>query len=159
MSDSRLTVSAGRIATIQDDRIVVYDRDYVRACLEDAGKTLMALASRGERPQGHRSQMPEPLQDWWLAYAQTAATVRWPRPSATAIDRMDAVLPWLAHVRDERTRRLVALRMLTHPLSERPIWSWRKLANAFGSHHKTVEGWWASGLDDIAAALSRQTRG
>lgn len=111
--------------------------------------TLLALKVGGLSPQGYRCQMPEPVRSIWTAYGSEQARLNWPAPSSAAIDRMEEVMGWLPLVDDVVCRRVVAARMLTHPLSGRPIVSYGRLAKAFSTSRSTVERWFWRGVDDI----------
>ena len=124
-------------------------RAYCCAQLEDAGMTLMALRASAPGPHGYRSQWPDTVQCVWTAYAAQDARLSWPVPSADAIDRMDVVLTWLLAIDDPVCRRVVAVRMLTHPLSGRPIMSYGRIAKAHGVSRWTVKRWFEQGVDQI----------
>jgi hypothetical protein len=150
--------SDGRLGAVEEERFRAIDRDYVRAWLEDAGKTLIQLGKSGCFPQGHASNMPEPLQEFWLAYATDEARAGFPRPSKDAIDRMDRTLPWLGYVGDARKRRIVAARMLLHPLSEKPLFSYGRISREYDVSRSTAKQWHEQGLSDIAVGLMRAGR-
>lgn len=128
-------------------------RAQCRSRLEEAGMTLLALRVGGLRPHGHRCQMPEPVRSIWTAYGVERVRVDWPAPSSDAIDRMEEVMDWLPMVDDVVCRRIVAARMLTHPLSCRPIVSYGRLAKAFNTSRSTVDRWFWRGVDDIIQKL------
>ncbi|HEX7389829.1 MAG TPA: DUF6362 family protein, partial [Acidiphilium sp.] len=91
------------------------------------------------------------------AYGWQSARVRPPHPSAAAIDRMDEALSWLALIPEERSvlRRIVGARALTHPLTGRSLFPWRKLAGVLGTDHKSVQRWHRDGLRLILAGLAQ----
>ena len=70
---------------------------------------------------------------------------------------MDEAYAWLALIPQEKyvLRRLVAARSLVHPLTDRHLYPWRRLADAIGADHKAVQRWWAQGIDLILGALAR----
>src|SRR5206468_9936993 len=110
--------------------------EYLLFRLREAGETLMALPGRGCFPAGLKSSMPEYLQtpqdedshklDPKRSAEQKLEEGR-PRPappSAAAISFMDETYEWvrlLPCISDlqRQTRRVVMLRSLAHPLSER----------------------------------------
>jgi hypothetical protein len=71
---------------------------------------------------------------------------------------MDEALAWIQLIGKERSyvlRRIVGARALVHPVSERYLFSWRRLATVVGADHKAVQRWHAQGIDLIVAALNR----
>jgi hypothetical protein len=45
---------------------------------------------------------------------------------------------------------------LVHPITERHLYPWRRLATALGADHKAVQRWHAQGIGLIVAALNRR---
>jgi hypothetical protein len=43
-----------------------------------------------------------------------------------------------------------------HPITERHLYPWRRVATAIGADHKAVQRWHAQGIDLIVAALNRK---
>jgi hypothetical protein len=147
------------------------DSAYVVERLDEAGKALMALPGRGIFPTGIRSSMPDYLQvpEDREAYrpnvfysASEADRPRWTPPSSREISLMDEVyLRWipLLPVRTDlelRTRRLVQLRSLVWPESEREdahVWPWRRLGEYFGINDKTVAARHARAVDLLVRRL------
>ncbi len=139
------------------------------ARLEDAGRTLMTLPmpARG-MPAGSRSAWPDYMQNFWdvfghadeadnedrrEAQAHLINTVR-VQASQKAVDRLDEVLGWLWYIETPRHRRAVAARMLTHPVSERPVYSWKKIAKTMGADARTVRRWYLGGVEAIIIGLA-----
>lgn len=147
-------------------------RDYVIRRLDDAGETLMALPGRGCFPTGYRSSMPDYLQlpgDREASrlnplYSADQTRLRWPRPNGAAITRMDEVymhwIPLLPAGTDLelKTRRLVLLRSLVWPMSEREDphrWTWRQLADEFHIEHHTAKSRFERAIDLLTWRLTR----
>ena len=105
------------------------------ARLEEAGATLLALIE---------------------AYGWDSVRIRPAIPAADKIDRMDEAMGWLTLIPRNRyvLRRIVGARSLVHPISDRHLFSWRRLAAALGANHKAVQRWHANGIDIIAQALT-----
>lgn len=122
--------------------------------LEDAGATLLALPNTGYSPH-LRIMRYEVVHSALDAYGWQPASIRPPHPSGTAIDRMDETLAWLALIPEERflLRRIVGARALTHPLTGRYLFPWRRLGGVLGADHKSVQRWHKDGLRLILAAL------
>jgi len=143
--------------------------DEVRNRLEAAGRTLLSLPMpERARPGDARSRWPDPvrgLQDSFLALvgasdeilADHAAARLDARvaPTARAVAEMDEALQWLWLISDARKRRLCMARALVHPVSERHVASYGKLARIFGLHRDTLRIWHDRALAEIAMVLTR----
>jgi hypothetical protein len=68
---------------------------------------------------------------------------------------MDEALGWIALIPKERyvLRRIVGARCLVSPVTERHLFSWRRLGGVLGADHKAVQRWHAQGVDMIVAAV------
>ena len=78
-------------------------------------------------------------------------------PSAAKITRMDEALAWITLIPVENyvLRRIVGARCLVHPVTERHLFTWRRLASVMGADHKAVQRWHGQGIALIVAALNR----
>ncbi len=136
--------------------------------LEDAGRTLQMLPMpKGGMPQGDGAAWPDVLQDSWdieepgdieaqqtaLAAARNRVILRAGRE---AIQRLDEVLEWLMLIPKDKPhwRKAVMGRMLTHPVSERPVHSWAKIAVNMGTNESTVRYWHGCGVQLILDKLA-----
>jgi len=132
------------------------DAAEVVARLEAAGATLLAMPARGYST--HLRQMKFDIVHTALeAYGWEGAMVRPPNPSAEQISRMDEAFGWLGLIPEGRyvLRRILGARALVHPLTERHLYPWRRLATTLGTDHKSVQRWHGQGVDLLVAALSR----
>jgi len=145
----------------------------IESRLVDAGLTLMMLPyPPRSRPADARSAWPDVLQSFWDVFghaeqdesdteerreaeAQIINRVR-VQCSQKAVDRLDEVLGWLWHISVARERRAVVARMLTHPVSERPVYSWAKIAKKMGANSRTVKRWHDAGVQAIILGLARE---
>ena len=76
-------------------------------------------------------------------------------PSGEKIDRMDEAMAWISLIPADRyvLRRIVGARSLIHPISDRHLFPWRRLAVTLGADHKAVQRWHAQGIAMIVKAL------
>lgn len=125
--------------------------------LEEAGRTLLALPASGPTPRLRQSVWTV-LQGAMEGYGWQPTRVRPSVPGAARITRMDEALGWIGLIPPDRTvlRRLVGLRALVHPLTDRHLYPWRRLGAALGADHKAVQRWHAQGIALIVAALARR---
>lgn len=132
------------------------DADFVTYRLEEAGTTLLALRSSGWTTKLRTSNI-EIVRTALENYGWTEARIRPPVPSAEKITRMDEAMGWIGAIPLDRyvLRRIVGARSLVHPLTERHLFPWRRLAAALGADHKAIQRWHGQGIDIIVAALSR----
>ncbi len=142
--------------------------DNVIRRLEDAGKTLMMLPMPADgMPAGERAVWPDVEQRFWdvaghaeegsieerlTALAMQRNVTRLGASSA-AIGRLDEVLSWLLAI-DKLHRKVVFARMMTHPVSERPKFSWGQITVSLGSNSSNVRRWHAAGLQAILEHLA-----
>ncbi len=137
--------------------------------LEDAGRTLMMLPMpAGGMPAGERVAWPEVVQNYWdiagradqgsfeerqeaLAQVRNSVSLRATR---AAIGRLDEVLGWLLMIERPHHRKTVMARMFVHPVSERPVHSWGKIAETLGSNRRTVQHWHGKGIQTIIEGLA-----
>jgi hypothetical protein len=68
---------------------------------------------------------------------------------------MDEAMGWIPLIPVDRyvLRRIVGARALVHPITERNLYPWRRLAVAIGADHKAVQRWHAQGIALIVSAL------
>ncbi len=132
--------------------------------LTDAGKTLMMLPMpKDGLPAGNKAAWPDVLQLFWDlagpaeegsvqerqdALAQARNYIRL-RASAAAIDRLDEVLGWLLLIDVPRHRKAVMARMMTHPVSELPVYKWTRIAYSLGTNRRTAKRWRDKGIQTI----------
>lgn len=134
--------------------------------LEQAGRTLGLLAI-STKPREYGNNWPDIIrsaQEFFVA--QVAADkdqiedmlaghnrVR-VRPLQKQISEMDEAFSWLNLITDQRWRRIVALRTIIHPYTERYIYGWRKLGREMGIHENTARNWHEKGIQEIRWVLS-----
>ena len=142
--------------------------DNVKRRLEDAGRTLMMLPMPVDgMPAGERAAWPEVAQEFWdivgkadkgsieerqhaLAQVRNRTQLH---ANREAITRLDEVLGWLLMIELSYRRKTVSARMLTHPVSERPVHSWTRIAETMGTNRRTARRWYAEGVQDILNGL------
>lgn len=143
--------------------------DDIERRLRDAGKTLMMMPMpKDGMPAGNRAAWPDVLQSFWdvagvadegtvqerqEALAQARNYIRL-RASAAAINRLDEVLGWLLLIDTPCHRKAVMARMMTHPVSEQPVYKWTRIAYALGTKRWTVRRWHAAGIQEILNKLA-----
>jgi hypothetical protein len=68
---------------------------------------------------------------------------------------MDDALAWIPLIPRDRyvLRRIVGARSLVSPVTERHLFSWRRLGALLGADHKAIQRWHAQGIDIILAVL------
>ena len=132
------------------------DATFVTWRLEEAGRTLLALPGTGWSTKLRSTQL-EIVRSALESYGWGTRPVRPAVPSAARITRMDEALAWLQLIKQERSyvlRRIVGARALVHPISDRHLFSWRRLATVVGADHKAVQRWHAQGIGLIVTALN-----
>ncbi len=133
------------------------DAETVVCRLEEAGHTLLCLPRTGPSTtlrQARHQYVAEALEAFT---AESDDRPRPPVPSASRITRMDQALAWIPLITADKLvlRRIVGCRSLVSPLTERHLFTWRRLARLVGADHKAVQRWHATGIDIIVATLRR----
>jgi hypothetical protein len=131
------------------------DAAFIIYRLEEAGATLLALPGTGYSTKmrvSHLDVVPAAIE----AYGSDLARVRPPTPSASRITRMDEALGWITLIPAERRviRRIIGARSLVSPVTERHLFSWRRLGEVMGADHKAVQRWHGQGIDMLVAAVA-----
>jgi len=136
------------------------DRELVISRLEEAGTTLLALRSTGWSPRLRTTSL-EIVRSAIESYGWTEKRMRPPVPPAAQITRMDEALNWITLIPLERyvLRRIVGARSLVHPLTQRHLYPWRRVAAAVGADHKAVQRWHAQGIELIVDRLNAGQQG
>ena len=130
------------------------DGPFVVYRLEEAGATLLALPGSGYSTRLRVSQL-DVVHAALDAYGADRGRIRPAVPSAARITRMDESLGWIGLIPNDRfvLRRIVGARSLVSPITERHLFSWRRLGTLVGADHKAVQRWHARGIDMVVAAL------
>lgn len=134
---------------------ITIDAPYVNACLDEAGATLLALPSRGFSTRMSHGGI-EFVREAIEAYGWTEETIKPPVPSSLKIDEMDRALQWLGLIPVDRymLRRIVGCWMLVHPVTEKRLFSWRRIGATIGCDYRAVQRWHAQGIDLIIAGIN-----
>ena len=132
------------------------DAAYVIARLEEAGRTLLALPASGYSTK-LRSSSIDIVRVAIESYGWSVGRLRPAVPSAAKISRMDEAMSWLSLIPADKyvLRRIVGARSLVHPMSDRHLFTWRRLGQMIGADHKAMQRWHAQGVDLIVAGLKR----
>ena len=133
------------------------DATYIIAELEDAGRTLMTMPHKGYTTTCRTSGL-DFVREAIEAYGWETAVTRPAIPPSAKIDRMDTVLAWISLIPSGRfvLRRVVGCRALINPVTDRHVFSWRRLGNTIGCSHEAVRLWHGQGIDLIISALARR---
>ncbi len=136
------------------------DAAYIIYRLEEAGATLLALPGTGYSTRMKVSHLEVVQEACEVFGASGSGQIRPPVPSAARITRMDEALGWIALIPRERyvLRRIVGARCLVSPVTERHLFSWRRLGGVMGADHKAVQRWHAQGVDMLVAAVGALRR-
>jgi len=131
------------------------DAAFVTARLEEAGATLLALPGTGWSTRLRTSSL-DIVRTALESYGWTTSRIRPAMPSAERITRMDEAMQWVALIPLDRyvLRRIVGARSLVHPITERHLFPWRRLAAVLGADHKAVQRWHGQGIALIVKALN-----
>ncbi len=118
--------------------------------------TLLALPQSGFSTAA-RGFWPDMLRDSFIDLP-ALGPARAPVPPAERISRMDEAWAWLRFIPQDRyvLRRIVGMRALVHPFTERHVHPWRKLGRALGADHRAVQRWHADGIDLVVTALHQR---
>jgi hypothetical protein len=135
----------------------LFDAELVTYRLEEAGASLLALPGTGWSTRLRASSL-EIVRVAIESYGWTEKRIRPAIPSAARITRMDEALGWITLIPIDRyvLRRIVGARSLVHPITERHLYPWRRLATAIGADHKAVQRWHAQGIDLIVGSLNQK---
>jgi hypothetical protein len=135
----------------------LFDAELVTYRLEEAGASLLALPGTGWSTRLRASSL-EIVRVAIESYGWTEKRIRPAIPSAARITRMDEALGWITLIPIDRyvLRRIVGARSLVHPITQRHLYPWRRLATAIGADHKAVQRWHAQGIDLIVASLNQK---
>jgi len=135
-----------------------FDAALVTSRLEEAGSALLALPGTGWSTRLRTSSL-EIVRTAIESYGWTTSRIRPPVPSPERITRMDEAMAWISLIPTDRyvLRRIVGARSLVHPITERHLYPWRRLACALGADHKAVQRWHRQGIELIVDALNRQS--
>jgi hypothetical protein len=135
------------------------DAAFIIYRLEEAGATLLALPGTGYSTKLRVSQL-DVVQEAQISYGWQAGRIRPPVPSASRITRMDEALGWISLIPKDRyvLRRIVGARSLVSPVTERHLYSWRRLGGVLGADHKAVQRWHGQGIDMLVAAVGALQR-
>jgi hypothetical protein len=130
------------------------DAGFIVYRLEEAGATLLALPASGYSTRLKVSYL-DVVHEAQAAYGWEQGKIRPPVPSASRITRMDEAMGWIALIPRDRTvlRRIVGARSLVSPVTERHLFSWRRLGGVLGADHKAVQRWHGQGIAMIVAAV------
>lgn len=158
MKKLRIPAREGFEQCSQTIATLAWTREQVIARLEDAGRTIIAMPASGVWPGGMRSTMPDVLQSIWDSYGTEPAALRPGTPSARAITKMQETWHWLAMIDDVLPRRVVAMRMLVHPITDRYRHSWRDVGERLDISDKTAKAAWERGIDKIWGRLIEQAQ-
>lgn len=133
------------------------DAEFVIYRLEEAGQTLLALPDSGFSTRMRTSGL-DIVRDVAESYGWDNNRIRPAVPNAARITRMDEALSWVLLIPQDRyvLRRIVGARALVSPVTERHLFTWRRLATVVGADHKAVQRWHAQGIDLIVRGLHQR---
>jgi hypothetical protein len=138
------------------DQADLFDAKFVVCRLEEAGATLLALPGSGWSTRLRTSSL-EIVRTAIESYGWRTSHIRPPIPSPARITRMDEAMGWISLIPADRyvLRRIVGARSLVHPITQRHLFPWRRIAAAISADHKAVQRWHAQGVELIVAKLNQ----
>ena len=146
------------------------DAEFVTYRLEEAGATLLALPGSGpSMSRALPSAMPDVVLNAAESYGWSGMALRPCIPNAARITRMDEALGWILLIPLDpqrpgsgdlagkhggaQLRRIIGARCLVSPVTERHLFSWRRIGGMIGASHVAALQWHGRGIDVIVKAL------
>lgn len=137
------------------------DKDYIKAKLESAGKTMMMLPATGTKPKGYASGWPEIVREFADMIEAPKQNTQTPiRATMSQMNELNEVEGWIvklgAHCREQRiphVSKTVAALSLRWPVSDKPVFTASKYARIMGKSHTTIKRWHDDGIDIIRRHL------
>jgi hypothetical protein len=129
--------------------------EYIIQRLEAAGKTELAMPAKGFST-GLAQQQWHIVRNWRTDYAGSEIP-RAAIPSAGDISAMNEAYGWVLYIPDNlaAVRRVIYARSLVHPLNDRHLMSWRKIAEMMHTDHKAVQRMFIQGVKIIFERASQ----
>lgn len=130
------------------------------ALLEWAGERLLALRISNPYPASYRVVWPEFARNPREAYGYGSTRVRPAIPDARAIDTMDKILAWILLIPSPRHRRVVQLRSLINPTTQRHKYTWAQIAADphVCSAPLSARRWHSEGINILVAKIPQEMR-
>lgn len=129
--------------------------DELQHWLEWAGSKLLALQITSPYPRPPSAAWPIYALDPNVAYGYSSERLRPPSPTGRDIKFMDELLLWQNKINDVTTRRIVGTRLLVHPISNRYLFTWSKIAFMIHSDRRKVMRLHKSGLEELVAKVEK----
>ena len=131
-------------------------KDYVETRLFEAGKALLRMPANGERPRGYGSS-------WLLEHLKESGDypndmrMSFGNNNPRQMEELYEVDRWCMklanHCKKEKKpweARALSLRMLVHPLSDRHLFTFKRIGDYMGGYSDTAaKNWYASALDRL----------
>ena len=138
----------------QETRII--DQDYVIYRLEKAGATLLSLPNSSIEEKLRKNSLAL-IKGVIETYQWHASYIRPPVPSDEEIIKMEEAFDWISLIPQDRhmLRRVVGARSLVHPVTDRHLFPWRRLAKMLMAEHKSIIRWHAAGISIIVSSLQK----
>lgn len=124
-----------------------------------AGKRLLSMPSSKVKPQEYRSYWPDVVQELnkFEKLNHGDRPLRASAPTKEDIPIVDTILTLPNRCSDVKVRRVLHARSLIHPINDRHIYGWSKLARLLHVDRRTVKHWHNSGLEEIADNAEEKT--
>jgi hypothetical protein len=135
----------------------VIDADFVKYRLEEAGKCLLSL------PGGRVGPAQLSAQSYGFVSEIVEGSGFVPRnkvavPDAATVTRMDEALAWLPLIDTVAIRRIVAMRCLVSPVTDRHLHTWRSIGLKIEASHTQAQTMHGDGVQTIVRALKEVRR-
>lgn len=126
--------------------------DRLKVWLEWAGARLMAMPGGKIKPAAERVAWPEFSQDVWeVIDFRGSMPLRAAAPSAHEIPMVDLILTLPNVCEWDKTRRILHVRSLIHPINNRYLYQWTRIGELLQLDRKTVRAIHARGLREAAS--------
>lgn len=131
--------------------------DELRAWLEWAGAKLIAMPGPRIGPKAPSTFWPDYSQELFQVLAFRSATpLRAMAPSSVEIPLMELILSFPALCTHQATRRVLHCRALIHPVKQRHLYRWDRIAELLDTKVYTVKYWHRRGLAEVARKIPEE---
>jgi hypothetical protein len=129
------------------------EKEIVRR-LEAAGRTALSMPKERLGPTKSVTMNIDVVHEVIDAYGWNVIQMR-VRPSATEISEMEEAFGWLNLIERKVLRQIVALRAMVHPITDRHLYSWRRLSVIIGADYKSIQLWHRNAVKIIFLGMDK----